>query len=228
MRFLLLTMLLVSHCYASDTITLTTFSHSVNRDISQSILTEAYSRLGLKLKVDTYPGERALLYANLGRADGALFRIAGLDKQYRNLKRIAVPINTIEGTAFYLNEDIQVRGWASLTSLKVGIMAGAKYSQQLAQGKHLTHENTVAQLWQLLYSGSVDVIIVARARGLAELHKLALKAPPPRARVLQRYPLYHYLHRRHSALVTPLTRILTQLQREGFIAETRERLLSMD
>jgi polar amino acid transport system substrate-binding protein len=54
-------------------------------EISRIVLSEAYSRLGIDIKIQELPGLRALIYANEGSTDGELFRAEGVEREYQNL-----------------------------------------------------------------------------------------------------------------------------------------------
>lgn len=55
---------------------------------AQSLLTQAYYKLGIKSHFHTVPGERGLLMTNQGQAGGELIRIGGLSAQYPNIIQV--------------------------------------------------------------------------------------------------------------------------------------------
>lgn len=73
----------------------------------------------------------------------------------------------------------------------------------------------------MLEAGRCDVVVASRASGneaidLLNLNGIYALEPP-----LLKESLYHYLHVKNKDLVAPLTKVLTQMEREGLLNPTK-------
>lgn len=81
-------------------LTLTKIEQDPVGDVAEAVLEEAYQELSIKLKILFAPAKRALVISNSGEADGELNRIKGINKKFKNLIMIPVPINQLEGVVY--------------------------------------------------------------------------------------------------------------------------------
>ncbi len=198
---------------------------TVNTDISELVLKEAYGRLGIKISVRRYPGDRSLRYSNRGDTDGELFRVDNIDFKYQNLVKVSVPVNKMEVLAYSKRGDITASGWASLLPYKVGIRRGIKFSEYGTKLMKPYVVNLNQQLISILLKDKVDVIVLSRGNGLEMIKKFnvpEIKAIEP---AIEEYDLFHYLHKKNRYLVPELERVLEQMKEEGFIANLRQEVL---
>lgn len=220
-----LSLALVSSFLHAQSLHFSSVNGTVNTVISQTVIEEAYRRLGVEITVKHYPGDRSLKYSNRGASDGELFRIDYISKVYKNLVKVPVPINQMEGVAFSTNPDIEISGWDSLRKYKVGIRRGIKFSENGTQSMNPYVVNLNQQLISVLLKGKVDLIVLTRGNGLEMIKKFespSIKAIEP---PIQKYNLYHYLHKKNLHLLPKLEKVLKEMAAEGFMAATRKRLL---
>ena len=156
-----------------------------------TIVAEAFRRAGAAIKILTVPGERALLNANSGAADGDINRIAGLDAQYVNLVQVPEPNMTYDFVAIS-RKPLVINGWDSLRPYRVGHVIGWK----------LVEKNVSAE----------SVTTVASAQLLRELNVAGAKVLDP---PLERRQMYIYLHTRHAPLVPKLAAALRAMKADG-------------
>jgi polar amino acid transport system substrate-binding protein len=198
---------------------------TVNTDISELVLKEAYARLGIKINVRRYPGDRSLRYSNRGDTDGELFRIDNINFKYQNLVKVSVPVNEMEAVAYSKRDDIKASGWSSLLPYKVGIRKGVKFSEYGTKLMKPYVVNLNQQLVSILLKGKVDLIVLSRGNGLEMIKKFKspeIKAIEP---PIQKYSLFHYLHKKNSYLVPGLEKVLGEMEAEGFIKNLRKSVL---
>ena len=196
----------------------TTIQGSINSKPCIEILSQAYKQINIQFQVKYYPAERSLVTANKGTSDGEIQRIAGVDKIYSNLVMIPQPIGQLEGCAFV--KDIRLpknAGWNDLRPYRIGILRGAKFSEEATSVMERVLSYDYESLFHLLNEGRIDVVVVARLTGMLELKKgnykgITIIKPP-----LVELPLFHYVHKRHQNLVRPLSEILYQMQKQGKI-----------
>lgn len=205
----------------AEKLTLSAFEGSPGQDMSAVILQEAYASMGFEIEVRRYPGLRSLKTANEGYVDGELSRVRAFEKDYSNLVRVPVPVNYLAGTAFSKIEDLELRGWESLNGYTIGITRGMKFAERGTAGMSIVYANSHKQLFQLLDKGRVDVAINPLVNGLAIIQQLKLEGVRALEPSLVHIDLYHYLHKRHAALVPQITATIQEMKASGRIDEIR-------
>ncbi|MDM8539758.1 transporter substrate-binding domain-containing protein [Desulfococcaceae bacterium HSG9] len=224
---LLFCMLIICVCsadrvYADKEIIFSTDGSGILSEISVSVLEEAYHQLGIKISYKALPPYRALQMSNSGKMDGEMNRIAGLEKEFKNLIQVPVPINSVENVAFTKNLQFTIDGWESLRPYSLAIKRGIKIVERGTQGMKRTVVPKSEQGFFMLNKGRVDIVINSRILGLITLNEMKLKniriLEPP----LIKIDLYHYLHKKHQHIAEPVTNILRKMEREGRIAEIRK------
>ena len=206
---------------ASDQITFSSIKGSHHTEISTLIMKEAYKRLGIKLEVKNFPGKRSIRLANDGEYAGELFRIDGMDTVFTNLIKVPVVISYIEGMAFTKNLEFDIEGWNSLSPYKLGVRAGIIFSDRGTKGMTRFEFNTNKKLFELLEAERVDLVIISRLNGLAEIQKMdetKVKALEPS---IEKYNLFHYLHKDNKELLPKLIKVLNQMKAEGLMEKIR-------
>ena len=198
---------------------------SLNSDISMQVLKEAYAEIGIDVEYMPLPGERSLRTSNAGKVDGEVFRIANVQKRYKNLLVVPTSINVLQGIVFSKTHDFRVDGWKSLEPYKIGTQVGIKFVERGTEGMNRIMVDTNQQLFRMLDSDRVDVAVVAYANGIKALSKLKLTTIRTLKPAVQEYPLYHYLHKKHADLVPLLDAELQKLHKSGRIKEIRENFI---
>lgn len=182
-------------------------------------LKEAYDELGIQFTLVNLPARRALKQSNRGLVDGELVRIAGIDKKFKNLIPIPIPLYDIEVVAFGNKSDISVSSWEDLTAYNIGFLAGMKIVEKNVKGSKYVAVPGMEKLLQLVDRSRVALGVLPRISLYRQVSKLKLTGlnviEPP----LMRKPIFHYLHKKHQSLVPRLTKILQKMQRDGRISE---------
>lgn len=207
---------------ASEKLVFTGIKGAVNSDIGMDVLTKAYSQLGIKILYRPLPGERALRVANSGKVDGEVFRIANVQKRYKNLIQVPTQINILPAIAYTKGKKININGWHSLKSYRIGIQVGIKFAERGTKGMNPTRVDTNEQLFKMLDSGRIDLAIAAQSNGLKTLKKLNTKQISGLTPAIEEYPLYHYLHKKNAHLINKLNAVLIKMTRQGEIKAIRE------
>lgn len=180
-----------------------------------AVIHEAFRRIGLGVTLISLPFERSLINANAGIEDGDPFRASGFEKEYSNLVQVREKVMDLDFVAYATRADVQVGNWSDLARYNVTYVTGWKlFERNLKAAQDVTTVRGLDQLFPLLATGRVDVVLVDRWQGLwlAREARLAVRAlDPPLARV----PMFTYLNRRHTALVEPLAAALAAVKRDG-------------
>lgn len=203
-------------CRAQDHLV---FSRPENRSglatlMGERILKEAYARLGIDFEFRELPEVRSMVTANKGGTDGEFMRFAGLEQTYPNLVMIPVPIASVDIVAYTKETDFAVQGWHSLAPYTIGIVRGFKLIEVNTKGMHVEAVATAKQAFLMLKVGRSDVVVESISQqcklkdfGLSGIRVLE----PP----IDQLVLYHYLHKRHTALSAKLEAVLTRMEQHG-------------
>lgn len=186
--------------------------------ICETILAEAYRRMGLRLRVRHAPGERALQLSNSGEVDGELYRMRGIDDQFRELVPVPVELHEARFMAFMARDDVPMASAADLRGWRVAYNRGAKaVERNLPPGLHTEAAHSQSNMFERLGAGRFDVVIDDHLSGMLTLTRLGLKHIKARGPLFV-VPLIHYVHQRHRDRVAPLTRILREMKQSGEMA----------
>lgn len=181
----------------------------------ESALREAYGRIGRDVEFVDMPGERAIVESNAGRTDGETARIAGMETTYEELRRVEVPLYLNTNSIFVFGGNKAVP--SSLNALsqleRVGIVRGWKASEEATAGwRNVVNVTSYASALQMLKLGRMDAFLGRSEDTLRALQREGLSLSDFPNRVVLRFPLFHYLHRRHEALLPAVTQELRRLQ----------------
>lgn len=194
--------------------------------IAQRILDEAYRRLGLNLAVRYLPGERSLRSANNGEMDGELYRKLGMEREYPNLIIVPVPLLTYEIVIFTNGTSFPVSGWESLRPFTIGYVKGIKIVEQNTVGMKTEIAATMRQAFLKMSIGRSDVVVANRASGLAVLKEMKMSDVTVLNPPLATFPVFHYLNKKHEALVPKLTAVLQQMQKDKTIESIQKAVMA--
>ena len=194
--------------------------------IAERVLSEAYRRLGMSMTVVKVPGERSLFSADHGQVDGELYRKVGMEREYPNLRIVPVPLLNYEMVIFTLGTTFVVNGWDSLRPFTIGFVKGIKIIEQNTQGMKLEPTATMKQAFLKMTLGRSDIVVANRNSGLAILKEMKLTEVKVLEPPLATFPVFHYLHKKHEALIPKLTTVLQQMQKEKLIEKIQKTVMA--
>lgn len=212
---------------AKNYIEFTTIEKSSYAKISEYVMRDAYSQLGVDMSIISLPAERAIVVANSGTVDGELYRIKNIHSTYNNLIMIPIPIGKMEGIAITKDKNLSPNTWESLNNHKVCFRNGVKFSEVGLSNITATAVNLNTQLFDMLEKDRCEIIVIARITSIPLTMKfIATTKKPLYQSVLQTYPLFHYLHKKNEHLVPELTEVLKGMQSEGLINKIRDQFIA--
>lgn len=187
------------------------------KNIAIKFMTRVYAKLGHNLTIQEYPGGRALIESNAGHVDGELFRVAGINSEYKNLIQIPGPVSYSRIIAYVKKgSDLSPVKWSDLKGLRVGYVSGAKIVEIKLQGIQSTAVQSPEQLFYMLEKNRLDVAIYVVTS--AKTPEGVVPVDPP----LLEVPVYHYIHVKNKQLVAPLQDTIRRLTEQGEL----ERIIS--
>ncbi|WP_171013752.1 transporter substrate-binding domain-containing protein [Chitinivorax sp. B] len=194
--------------------------------VATRILTEAYAELGITLNVIKMPGERSLVSANVGSTDGELYRKLGMEQQYANLRIIPVMLMRYEIVAFCKCTPFQLNGWESLRPYRLGFVKGIKIVEANTVGMKIEPVPTLSQAFDKLELGRSDLVLVNRLSGVAMQQQKGMTDITQLMPALASFPVFHYVHKKHEALIPQLTEVMRRLEKNGVIERINHEVFS--
>lgn len=185
--------------------------------VAEQVMAEAYHRIGRVMVLHKLPGERTLVMANEGHMDGELYRKLGMEREYPNLIILPVPLLTYEIVIFTRGTEFVVSGWDSLRPFTIGYVRGIKIVRENTAGMKTEAVPTMEQAFQKLAMGRTDVVVGNRASGLAAIEALRLDDVRILAPALASFPVFHYVHKKHAAMVPALLAALQAMKADKTI-----------
>ncbi|TMP33359.1 substrate-binding periplasmic protein [Pseudoalteromonas rubra] len=179
------------------------------------LLQTAYQQLGYELELVDFNRQSALIAANDGALDGQLGRIHGVTQAYPNLLKVRFPLYTFN---LQLLSRCLSCTFQQLDSLVIqsGYLVANRYLETTPFNGHLVEvKNNITQL-NLVTQGKVQAALVVDfhlREHLADIDLESLKIE-----TLLTIETYHYLHRKHKALLPQLEETLNQLAEKGTVA----------
>lgn len=191
----------------------------------ERVITKAYERLGIKVTVERKPIARSLRDADEGLHDAELGRTLETEKEVKNLVRIVEPVGEIRYTPYVVRgASVPFNNWQTLkqAGLRVGTRFGTRVPEAQLGAALTERPKTQEALLKMLVARHIDVAIGSQTMMRATLAELVDAGVAGAGDVvelspLDRQPLYHYLHKRHAALVQPLNAELKKMWQDGSI-----------
>jgi len=188
------------------------------------LLQQAYRQLGLEMRLDLMPIDRATLELNRGvLVDAALVAASSFAKFNPGLLKVPVPIYQLDLRVFSRDPTLSIRRWQDLRPYQVMFLQGMT-SVALRLQQHQMQDQfevlSMGQALQRLALGRNQLAILPKAEAEAMLSELRLEKVFMAAEPLEVMPAYHYLHPKHQHLVVPLTQVLSRLT--GIAAEVEQ------
>lgn len=186
---------------------------------------EIFRRLGRGVEVVVMNANaRTLINVNKGIDDGNLVRIKGIDKIFKNLRRVPEHMTIFEFVCFAKDPAIRVDKWEDLEPYNVAFIRGWKILEQnVKKAKSINQVKDSGQLFELLQSDRADIVIFGPLRGKYILEKKGIKGVSVLSPPLASKKVYLYLNKRHEAIIPAITKALVEIKSDGTYARIFER-----
>lgn len=187
---------------------------------------EALSRIGYKLTRVQVPAERGLINVNRGIDDGEMSRIAGLEKQYPNLRQVTEKIMDWEFVVFSKKIINTEAGWSSLANKNIGFINGWKILENNIPASAITIKvKNEKLLFGLLEKDRVDYIIFEKWGGLEIINKNKYRQINLANKPLAIREMFIYVHKKHELIVSPLAKALKNMKKDGSYHKLKQKIL---
>ena len=171
----------------------------------------AYRQLGYQISLTQLPSGRSLSMANAGMYDGELFRIESAATDFPNLIKVPVPLASIELKAFTQASRPLPANWQQERKLRIGMVRGFRLAMDYPVSGQVVLVTSAQQAVQMLLQDRIDVLLDDEATVRAVLGPEFARVQMANE-VLASAELFHFVHKKHQALVEPLTTTLQKLQ----------------
>jgi hypothetical protein len=186
----------------------------IEQEVGRIVLPKIYNNIGITVEVTPFPGNRAQYAADSGMQDGEIMRIATYGNEALNTIRVPTPYYYLETMPFVLkNSDIVINSKQDLAQYRVAKIRGVKHTNNITKGlKKLYDMNSTENMFKLLLSNKVDVVLTNTMDGNAAIARLGLQNIVEMQKPLARLALYHYLHNKHDDLVPFIDKEINRLK----------------
>ncbi|MCF7938555.1 MAG: transporter substrate-binding domain-containing protein, partial [Spirochaetales bacterium] len=172
------------------------------------LFTEAFRRLGIDMEIVFTPTEKSLIDVNEGILDAEANRIAGIQQQYPNLRRVPEPNMTMEFVAFS-RRSFPLDGWESIRGLDIGLVRGWKILENHTEDfASVAKVPTEKELFRMLSMGRIDIALYSKLTGYAVIHEMGLEGISHLEPPLAEKKMYLYVHKKHEARTDDIARVL--------------------
>ncbi|OUR81018.1 hypothetical protein A9Q77_02425 [Marinomonas sp. 42_23_T18] len=197
---------------------------SSNQILAAEILEEIYRRANIAFETVSLPGARAILASSTGQLDGEQMRIYQVGELYPDLIRVPTPYIYFEATAFSVRNDINIKGWSSLSPYHVARVRGIKFAALGLEGANkVTVLNNNEIMFNMLKHNRVDVAVSTKFSGLYQINQGGLDGVYVLTPPLERHYLYHYLHKKNRHLIPILDDVIKAMRQSGELEALRNR-----
>jgi hypothetical protein len=193
----------------------------IEQEVGRIVLKQVYKNIGLNISITPLPGKRAQYAANLGNKDGEIMRIWTYGDENPNSVRVPTPYYYLETMPFVLQgSDIKIETREALANYRLTKIRGVKHTNNITKGLSNIYEmSSTEDMFKLLLSGKVDVVLTNTIDGNLALKRLGLNNVISMNKPLARLPLYHYIHKRHQNLIPLIDKEIKQLKNNGKLAQ---------
>jgi len=187
-------------------------ANSAQASYALALLTLAYKELNYEVHIIDFNRQNALLAANNGVLDGQLGRDISIEADNKNLIRINYPLFDYKLLLF---KNCQPNTLDKLDSIAVlsGYPVQHHYlNEHKFNGNIIEVKNITTQL-NLLAQHKVDGVIMLDF--VLKADNFSLPETCMQTQLLSTFSLYHYVHKKHAALVSKLLNALNKLHDNG-------------
>lgn len=189
------------------------YSNSPQATRLSRVIETAYAAMGYQAMTERMPAERGMLEADHGIAAGEISRTPFIEKVSPNLIRVPVQMDVVSISTMTKAASLAAPTLEQAAHMHVGIQKGIKNVEALVEGWPSV-ERTMASfaMLKMLNVGNIDVIIGYTENLSYTLAQVGLSPDLFSFREVHRDPVYHYLHKRHAALVPAIAAELNKIK----------------
>lgn len=203
-------------------------------DYITMVYDELTRRTGIEITIVELPKKRALILADNGTYDGVAMRVKGIERRYPNLYIVNVSVVSVQHVLFVQNPELidSVHDLDSLNTALVdnnyliGYLQGSEKARQELEHFPDSYKqplNSPEQGFGMLKSGRIAFYLAGpgmTSRNI--LNKDYSEAGIKEVLTVSEFPLFVYLHKKHSELIPVLERGILSMQNDGTLTKIRQ------
>ncbi|MGR9107726.1 MAG: substrate-binding periplasmic protein [Gammaproteobacteria bacterium] len=221
----LLLQTLVNPMLCARELTLASLENSADAAIGETILKDAYLKLGIEIRIAYYPAERVIRLAATGQVDGEAQHIEDGGEHHPTLIPINTAIHYLEAAVFGRSLDFKPSGWESLRPYRIGMIRSIRFVDSRTREMNSHWVNSYSSLFKMLENGRLDLAVAPRTDGLRYLWHSEMGAVRELHPPVACFPLFHTLHEKNRDLVEPIAEILAEMERHGELLRIRKEMI---
>lgn len=208
---------LISADNKNDSSTVITLGQIKKSKIQQqvfSFLKPIYAKLGIELKVMSFPSKRSLSFSNQGQLDGELLRSEGIEESYQNLVPVPVSLYQMHAYAYTIDGTKDFDKASDVLHFTVGIHRGVQWEESFASQfpRYVSRVGSTIQKFKLLTLGRVDYVLSSEQRAQTIIDKHFANDNIVRVSpLLKKINLIHYVNKKHAHIVP---RLLEEIRKQ--------------
>lgn len=181
------------------------------------VLQRVLDQSGVRAEFVSLPAARATFEASSGQIDGEAARVATCGERSPELVRVNPFWVKVRTVAYAKGErHLQIRSAQDLAPFSVGVVRGIQHAAQVTRGlPHVTEVVRSRQLFDMLGMGRFDVAVDSDINGRVFLKQLGREVSVREVAEFGQQEIFLYVHKRHSALVPRLSRLITESKARG-------------
>ncbi|RTE86689.1 MULTISPECIES: ABC transporter substrate-binding protein [Gammaproteobacteria] len=174
------------------------------------IVSEAYRNLGYEVELLNLPYARSWYESNRGRIiDAELARTNEVISD--GMIRIQVPYHYTSAVAYTNDPDFKPTSWEQLAGRRIDLVAGTNVLASRLGDIPWNPVTTIEQGFRRLANGRSEVFVVPGDIAAPVFEEMNLPNVYLVQPDLERWELYHYIHKSHEDLVEPLTEQIREI-----------------
>ncbi|WP_096739110.1 substrate-binding periplasmic protein [Pseudoalteromonas atlantica] len=185
---------------------------SAQASYTLALLTLAYKELNYEVHIIDFNRQNALLAANNGVLDGQLGRDISIEADNKNLIRINYPLFDYKLLLFKNCQPTTLDKLDNVAVLSGYPVQHHYLNEHKFNGNIIEVKNITTQL-NLLAQHKVDGVIMLDF--VLKADNFSLPETCMQTQLLSTFSLYHYVHKKHAALVSKLLNALNKLHNNG-------------
>ncbi|AAZ26571.1 substrate-binding periplasmic protein [Colwellia psychrerythraea] len=192
----------------------------IEQEVGRIVLKQIYKNIGINITISPLPGNRAQHFANTGINDGEIMRIWTYGDENPNTIRVPTPYYYLETMPFVLKSSkISILLKEDLAKYRLTKIRGVKHTNNITKGLTNIYEmSSTDDMFKLLLSGKVDVLLTNTLDGNLALERLGLRNVASMEKPLVRLSLYHYIHKDNKVLVPIVDKEIQRMKSNGELA----------
>jgi polar amino acid transport system substrate-binding protein len=189
----------------------------IEQEVGRIVIPQIYKNIGINIAVTPLPAQRAQFVANTGEKDGEIMRIWSYGSENIQTIRVPTPYYYLETMPFSLKErQLDIRDKKDLKKYKLAKVRGVKHTNNITEGMNNVYEMTSTEnMFKMLRNEIVDVALTNTLDGKLTLERLDYGNIEYSIKPLAVLPLYHYINKKHKALVPLINQEIIRIRENG-------------